>query len=596
MAPAGNYTLPRPSPALYSNRPVRNFKKATPTPTPLTHEQIEHLVAKASAKTQQKDKLGVSQPWTAVPNPVPDTGIHPTAVHRVKSSSSSVASSPTVSYSQSVFSRPAPLSTLSFAVPALTTKSLIAATPLATTTADNQNTAPTPSLPRLPTAAISLIGVAGACLLLALFVTIKICLRPARRSRPVPSRPILDDPFPEEDDEFHNKLEDSPVFGGKERLSERPGNSGMWNWTQYPTPATTTAAASTHCDDSIPQHGRPDTHGKMSYAGRNEKSDYHFTDPAHSVGIQTPPYPAPTQQVSTLSRAASRLSIASVYPTTPSSKHNYGQLVTSFTADGYPVVERVSPKVLQRSRSSTLDERNYRERPRSRANRYSCGFAYDGAEVKSPTIPTAPAVPGRTRIKSSYYAHPRISTMPSNQGTKIRDENATSLHHKSESRTDKSLASASGFGSPATVYPSSPQPTLYPDDSLSVVEAKRTQKPAPKKPGPNNRTSLVFGRGDEHRLLPSSPTVDATAALGNLMLMDFSGSAVNMASASSATLAPKRVMPRSGDKPPRVPSPPPLPSLAQMAFEHSNPEAYAEYRSPTYSIYGLYEGDTKSRG
>jgi len=44
-----------------------------------------------------------------------------------------------------------------------------------------------------------------------------------------------------------------------------------------------------------------------------------------------------------------------------------------------------------------------------------------------------------------------------------------------------------------------------------------------------------------------------------------------------------------------VPSPPPIPSLAQMALAHTNPEDYADYRSPTYSIYGLYEADRKSR-
>jgi hypothetical protein len=83
------------------------------------------------------------------------------------------------------------------------------------------------------------------------------------------------------------------------------------------------------------------------------------------------------------------------------------------------------------------------------------------------------------------------------------------------------------------------------------------------------------------------------------MLMDFGGageSMVNLASASSAALAAKKTVSRSDDKPPRVPSPPPLPSLAQMGLEHTDPEAYANYRSPTYSIYGLYEGgDGKSR-
>ncbi|KAJ6596980.1 hypothetical protein DFH09DRAFT_107949 [Mycena vulgaris] len=609
MAPSGKYT-PLP---LHPNRLVRKYRKTTPTPTPLTHEQIEYLVAKASAKTQQKNEFGVSEPWTSVPNPVPDTGIH----HGVKYSTL-VTSLPHTTMVPSLLP-PSPTTIPPLAFPSSikpnTTPSTTAS--LAPTPADNQSTinGPIPSSPhRLPTAAISLICVAGTCLLLGLFVLIKLCARPTRRPHPVPSRPILDDPFPE-DNEFETKL-DSPVFGGKERLSERPGNSGLWNWTQYPTPATTIVAPSVS-GNSV-QLSRSGTQGKVSYVGRNEKNQYHFTDGL--VGIsQMPansPFPAPMQQVhNAFTRAASRLSIASasMYPASPSNNPNFG-LVTSFTADGHPVMERVNPRALQRSRSSTVGERNNREPPQSRTTRYSYGFAYDGAEVmspqltvRSPTIPITSVMPGRTRIKSSYYAHPRTSTMPPSHSTKVNVRDAdpsvyTSLHRKSDSRTErdtKSLASALGFGSPATVYPSSPQPTLYPEDSLSVVEAKRPPKRVHKKPAPNNRASRAFG-GDEHRLPVASPTLDATAALGSLMLMDFGSAGENavhldLTSASSATLAPKKTVSRSDDKPPRVPSPAPLPSLTQMGLEHANPEAYAEYRSPTYSIYGLYETDRKSR-
>ncbi|KAJ7097827.1 hypothetical protein B0H15DRAFT_822861 [Mycena belliarum] len=348
----------------------------------------------------------------------------------------------------------------------------------------------------------------------------------------------------------------------------------------------------------------------MFDAGRNERSQYAFKDAAVGASsTQTPansPYAAPMQQVhSAFARAASRLSIASasMYPASASNNPNYG-LVTSFTADGHPVMERVNPRALQRSRSSTVGERN-KDRPLSKTTRYSYGFAYDGAEVmspqltvRSPAVPSTPAMPGRTRIKSSYYAHPRTSAMPPSRSTsiKVRDTKPPLSHHKPELRDTKGLASALGFGSPVTVYPSSPQPTLYPDDSLSIVEATRPSKGVYKKPAPGNRGSRVIG-GDERRLAVS-PTLDPTAALGNLMLMDFSGageSAARLVSASTATLTPKKTMSRSEDKPPRVPSPPPLPSLTQMGLEHANPEAYAEYRSPTYSIYGLYETDRKSR-
>ncbi|KAJ7774490.1 hypothetical protein DFH07DRAFT_799816 [Mycena maculata] len=625
MAPSGKYSraphsVVRPTPTLrlHPTRLVHINTKAIPTPTPLTREQIEYLVAKASAKTQQKNELGVGQPWTAVPNPVPDTGIHPAGPHDVKSSVPVVS---TLSVSPSHVLSLLPLSALS-TIPLLLTLAptepvitpSITTSPLGpTTTAANQNNVSTQSPPhRLPTGAISLVAIAGAFLLLGLFVTLKLCVRPTRRPLPVPSRPILDDPFPE-DDVFETKLEDSPVFGGKERLSERPGNSGLWNWTQYPTPATTTVAPSASYGAQLSRSG---AQGMVSYAG--EKNHYHSAQAANLVGIpntQTPansPYPPPMQQVhSAFTRAANRLSVASasMYPVYPSSNQNYG-LITSFTADGHPVMERVNPKVLQRSRSSTVGERT-RDRPQSRATRYSYGFAYDGAEVTSPqmsvrnpTIPIAPAMPGRTRIKSSYYAHPRTSAMPPSQSTKAnaRHENpSVSLHHKSESRSErdiKGLASALGFGSPATIYPSSPQPTLYPDDSLSVVDAKWAPKRVHKKPAPNNRTSRVFRRDEDGLPSVTSPTLDATAALGSLMLMDFgaqSAANLGLTSASSGTLAPKKTASRSDDKPPRVPSPPPLPSLTQMGLEHANPEAYAEYRSPTYSIYGLYEGDRKSR-
>ncbi|KAI0306487.1 hypothetical protein B0F90DRAFT_1690294 [Multifurca ochricompacta] len=45
---------------------------------------------------------------------------------------------------------------------------------------------------------------------------------------------------------------------------------------------------------------------------------------------------------------------------------------------------------------------------------------------------------------------------------------------------------------------------------------------------------------------------------------------------------------RADDRPPRVPSPPVLPSLTQMAMAHTNGQDYGDYRSPTYSLYGLY--------
>jgi hypothetical protein len=91
--------------------------------------------------------------------------------------------------------------------------------------------------------------------------------------------------------------------------------------------------------------------------------------------------------------------------------------------------------------------------------------------------------------------------------------------------------------------------------------------------------------------------VDGSAALGSLMLMDFGTEHTDKTAVSSSKpLGGTRGPPKktAHEKAPQIPSPPPMPSLAQMALEHANPEAYADYKSPTYSIYGFYEHERKS--
>jgi len=106
-----------------------------------------------------------------------------------------------------------------------------------------------------------------------------------------------------------------------------------------------------------------------------------------------------------------------------------------------------------------------------------------------------------------------------------------------------------------------------------------------------------------HRSEMPSPT-SMSAALGSLMLQDFPSTATFASFKSSnnsnnvdpfanpvepiMSTTRKKV---AHDKPPRVPSPPPLPSLAQMALANADPD----YRSPTYSIYGYYEAQRKSK-
>ncbi|ESK94541.1 hypothetical protein Moror_8008 [Moniliophthora roreri MCA 2997] len=149
--------------------------------------------------------------------------------------------------------------------------------------------------------------------------------------------------------------------------------------------------------------------------------------------------------------------------------------------------------------------------------------------------------------------------------------------HKLPEKTNMGMSSVLEMTSPSVVEEAllSPQPTLYPDDSLSVRESE---------PGTAGLTT---------------PPIDSGTVLGNLMLMEFGASSKSTGLTEGFDLGTSPMSSKAGSisktGPPRVPSPPALPSLAQMGLEHANPEAYAEYRSATYSICGLYESDRKSK-
>jgi len=158
----------------------------------------------------------------------------------------------------------------------------------------------------------------------------------------------------------------------------------------------------------------------------------------------------------------------------------------------------------------------------------------------------------------------------------------------------------------------SPQPTLGPDDSLSVVELKRSLKRRSKREstyyGADSRSHQATDGHRQYHVTTPARSVVAVAS-GSLMsaedikaqssrlINNTAGAGLtfvnNKTMGMKSTPAPLKMENRAGDKPPRVPSPPPLPSLAQMALEQHNPIAYAEYRSPTYSIYNLYDDNQR---
>jgi len=128
----------------------------------------------------------------------------------------------------------------------------------------------------------------------------------------------------------------------------------------------------------------------------------------------------------------------------------------------------------------------------------------------------------------------------------------------------------------------SPGFSLYPDDSLSVTEDGNWAVPKLITGQKYTQDSQGIGEDGEDSI---------TIADGELSGVTTSpGVAPRRLSAMNGRAREQQMekLRRTDDRPPRVPSPPVLPSLAQMAMAHTNEQDFGEYRSPTYSLYGLY--------
>ncbi|KAJ3889430.1 hypothetical protein GG344DRAFT_78794 [Lentinula edodes] len=557
------------------------------------------------APSKSNEKV-FSGKYTDVPVPIPETGITTSNDLSALSNTVSVSRttlSPFISVTPvslvipTIFSslRPTTLNLVSSAYP--TTKVSLSTTlhsTVSSISSPSPSTAVHPaSAHKLPMTVVAILAVGSAFFLLGIFIVLKACTRPTRPTRPKPSLPILDDAFADDDLYSPTKV-DSPIFGGKERLSsQNESGAPTWTWTQYSEnkPEAVPPLPYSQASDSDSRHGAtPHTPNPISPGEMIGPSDFLFPRPPPSQSV-------PTTLISNtshfgipgvLATAASRFSIArsvSVYPASPVTPAVDGR---NYTADGHPIMKRSSKLGLRRSRSDMTEVT-------SRLSRDS--LAYDGADLKSPQFlahfqSEAPTVPvGRTRIKSSYYtpgSYPRMSSLPSSTSTKAKADDIIEFNIqelppiRTNSRKDRdteALTSALGLASPLMeTIALSPVQTLYPDDSLSVVDVKRMPS---------------------HKHSKKPAIVDTSTALGSLMLVDFgttvSGLAARLGDSIEFSSSKKVPLQTQHDMPPRVPSPPHLPSLAQMGLEHANPEAYAEYRSPTYSIFGLYGEDRKSR-
>ncbi|RPD66130.1 hypothetical protein L227DRAFT_570049 [Lentinus tigrinus ALCF2SS1-6] len=331
----------------------------------------------------------------------------------------------------------------------------------------------------------------------------------------------------------------------------------------------------------------------------------------------------------------------SIYPTSPQSTNTNAAIglaiggTSPLTADGTPVLQR-KPSGDRVSKSSRKSHRHSLA-----ATEYL--DIYGGAQVTSPN-PTSGSAPSpigpiksAMRKSTSIHANPqgrarvvkvgytpggaalRASSTVAGITTLRRAGDRTSMVGQSEEdmqhmlpplspalksdarreRDTRALASALGLTSPSPQDHrlQSPVPTICPDDSITLAGDRTRHK--------NGMHSRVHSEA-------MSPGTEASARLGNLMLAEFTSMASLPStrtvagvptSGSKARVVPRKnvnanagvSISRADDRPPRVPSPPPLPSLAQMAMAHANPDEYNDYRSPTYSIYGLYEAERKSR-
>ena len=459
-------------------------------------------------------------------------------------------------------------------------------------------------------AIIVLLAVGAGLLLLGICIIIKMCTHPTRRPRPTPSLPVLKDLDP--DDQFYES-KDSPIFGGKERLSPLHGANGpMWTWVQYPQPTS--------------------KNSQLSNQDRNILQETTTNDPDLGSSCQTQPT---TQNTNTqnltrqsfhppniLTNASNRLSVTSMSLYSP--QGNLGLAIggareSGFIADGYDM--KRSKSLNKRKSQNGLEDKKNRDSSDS-----SIHLAYD-AEVLSP-VPTeyvqvreTPIITSerRARVKSSYFAagtYPRVSTLPSGSysiatATKVnvghrnsfgKDKIALQKSNSKRERDSQALTQALGLMSPKTEYMPSPPPTLYPDDSMSVAERPKKRNPSDRKPVEIIPPSLPVSAAIESGI-PGSGTLkkmEFRLSQMSLSVLALDGNEnekgrMRIPEAGEGFGSRRNIPPlRTTDKAPRVPSPPPLPSLTQMGLAHNNPESYANYRSPTYSIYGFYENDRMS--
>ena len=445
--------------------------------------------------------------------------------------------------------------------------------------------------PHIPVFVFVLIGIGGLCIsIAALLIFRSVLRRHDQQDRPRPSAPIL---------------QDSPLFGGKERLSR-----GIWSDPSFGNllaSHTKNGNGNWKNDGWRPLSGGKETGGGENYGPGPVRED---KEPQmQELNKRQSTFLSPNVATS---KDPDRLPPS---PVSPSSVYTQAIPVGVALDYDFPI-----PPM------STMPL-NVKNKKEVRKKRHSAQVVISKYPISSPTFTetdttiayqdprpaptpggTSKPKPGLKASNSGSRSNPHKNVYTHKSKPSIQRSISTSRKERDEliphaipstkskahrDRDTKALTSALGLTSPS----STPQPppsscfspvSIYPDDSLSVAHGRGRK----------------FLDDEPHSEMPSP--AGTHAALGDLMLQEFP---------SSATFASMRVsdpfadvvgytssqtgikksgsgsLRRAGDRPPRVPSPPPLPSLSQMALANAD----ADYRSPTYSIYGLYEAQRKSR-
>jgi hypothetical protein len=439
-----------------------------------------HLVAtgKGGEPNTSKDRSQIfdnpNAEISAVPDPVPNPLIPAvpsfTAVQtgRPFEMPKTVGDASSIVFSTRLVDVPNSLLSLSFSTSALSSTMSLTYTPPTSTSTHPVGTSnkgpPQQATPhQLSTTIITLLTLGGAFLIIAILIGVKLWIQPRRRSHPTPSLPILQDAFPQ----ARKMGDESPLFGGKERLSSQTGNGGLpWAWTQY--------------QSGIP---KPVPAAKVSKSGETDQTPMRY-----SRLVDEPPSVTHARQAD----------ITGILGT--------GKPNTNYeSSDGHP------SKAL--SRLSTLS-----------------GLVHPGPMYEGPI---GIAVGG---LESSGAE---------SAGRGVNKRGSTRNMEKRRS----------------TIY-GSPEGLAY------------TMSP---------RMPVVDGRGEDQGdgfLRQGRARVKAPYGAGSYFRGSASSNDEPNDEPNQKWVTPEVIghHPVIEDKPPRVPSPPVLPSLAQIA----------DYRSPTYSLYGLY--------